>query len=46
MMKELITKLDDKTGGRNVQKIHDDLAKVKLSIYENDYNNNKQDRAI
>lgn len=27
-------------------KIQNDIAKVKLSIYENDYNNLKQERAI
>ena len=44
-MKELIRKLN-KIGSNNTSKIHDDLAKVKLSIYENDFNNNKQERAI
>ena len=40
LMKELIQKLD-KVGQVNSDKIHQDLAKVKLSIYENEYNNNK-----
>jgi len=47
MLQELISKM--KTVGsasENTQKIQDDLAKVKISIYENDYNNGKQERAI
>lgn len=30
----------------HTQRIQDDLAKIKLSIYETDYNNMKQERAI
>ena len=30
----------------NTQRIQDDLAKIKLSIYETDYNNHKQEKAI
>jgi hypothetical protein len=30
----------------HIQRISDDIAKIKLSIYETDYNNGKQERAI
>jgi len=46
LLMELFHILQQDQGGSNVQKIHDDLAKVKLSIYENDYNNGRQERAI
>lgn len=43
-MKELISKLDKVRV--NQGKIHQDLAKVKLSIYETEFNNNKQEWAV
>ena len=47
MLYELMAKMESAGPvSENSQKIQDDLAKVKISIYENDYNNGKQERAI
>lgn len=47
MLHELMAKMESVgANSENSQKIQDDLAKVKISIYENDYNNGKQERAI
>lgn len=47
MLQDLSEKKDKVSqASGHTQRIQDDLAKIKLSIYETDYNNMKQERAI
>ena len=51
MLNKVLQDLVEKMGkvsvvNGNTQRIQDDLAKIKLSIYETDYNNQKQEKAI